>query len=125
MSSAPFSVFLVDDESSNREILRIPLERAGCRVTEAEDGRQALDVLRYETFDLLILDLQMPIMDGREVFERVREMPMHSDMHIVILTANPSMVNDTIRDQADAVVLKPINLREFLQLLQRLTSPAA
>jgi CheY-like chemotaxis protein len=120
MSSSPFSVFLVDDESSNREILRIPLEAAGCRVTEAEDGRQALEVLRYETFDLLILDLQMPIMDGRELFERVKEMPMHSTMRIVVLTANPSMVTDSMREQADFVVLKPINLREFLQLLNRL-----
>ncbi len=114
------AVLIVDDEWFNRDLLRIPLELKGYQVTEAEDGVRALEVLQNQSFNLLILDLQMPNLNGVDVLKRVRQMPMHDHMYIAINTANPIMVTEEVQAQADFVLLKPLALQEFLLLIERL-----
>ncbi len=116
------AVFIVDDEWFNRDLLRIPLELRGYQVMEAENGEQALEVLQTQSFNLLILDLQMPRMNGLDVLRRVRQMPMHDQMYIAINTANPTMVTDEVQEQADFILFKPLALQEFLLLIDRLQS---
>ncbi len=116
------SVLIVDDEWFNRDLLRIPLELRGYQVTEAEDGEQAMEVLQTQTFNLLILDLQMPHLNGVDVLRRVRKMPAHDKMYIAINTANPIMVTEEVQTEADFILYKPLALQEFLLLIDRLQS---
>ena len=82
----PSRVLLVDDGASNRELVALLLRRAGLEVCEAESGVEALDRVAEATFDLVLMDMQMPVMDGYTATRRLRESG-HS-MPIVALTGN-------------------------------------
>ena len=65
------SVLVVDDDVSIRRLVKLILTDAGFDVTVAEDGREALAILQVEAPSVLVLDMNMPVMDGRELFERL------------------------------------------------------
>lgn len=73
--AAPTRILVVDDEQSMREMLRIVLRRDGYDVVLAENGREAVQILQSQPFDLLLSDIRMPDMSGVEVLRRVRQLP--------------------------------------------------
>jgi len=85
-----------------------------------EDGLQGTVLLQDHTFHLLVLDLQMPMMDGRAVLRQVRGQPLHENMHIIVVTANAHMATDDIDLMADYVMFKPIDVVEFSEFARRL-----
>jgi two-component system response regulator MtrA len=102
-------VLLVEDDHSIRETAALGLERAGFGVTTAENGRAAVDVFRRERFDLVILDLMLPEMDGFEVCRQIRR---ESGVPIVMLTARsePTDVVTGLELGADDYLTKPFDL---------------
>ena len=90
MSTSPEKalILIADDRPSSRELLRTVLERAGYRVLEAEDGERALAQARSGLPDLILLDLQMPELDGFGVLAELRADPRFRDLPIVALTAS-------------------------------------
>jgi CheY-like chemotaxis protein len=90
MSTTPEKplVLIADDRSSSRELLRLVLERAGYAVIEAEDGNQALDQTRSGNPDLVLMDLQMPGLDGYEVLAALRSDPRFTTLPVLALTAS-------------------------------------
>jgi CheY-like chemotaxis protein len=123
MPAAP-SALIVDDNDFNREIFRIALEAADYYVTEAANGVEALVSLQSRTFDLTILDLQMPLVDGITVLKNLRFSPIHSNMVVIIATANPHMAVGDVQALADYVLYKPIDIHEFARLVERLKHKA-
>lgn len=83
-----YLILIADDRPSSRELLRVVLERAGYEVFEAQDGEAALDLIRSRTPDLVLLDLQMPKLDGLAVLEAVRADPRFARLPVVALTAS-------------------------------------
>jgi CheY-like chemotaxis protein len=81
-------VLVVDDDASIRRLVRVILADAGFEVIEAEDGARALEVLERESPEILLLDLNMPVMDGWEVFERLREYGRRP--RTIIISAGPA-----------------------------------
>lgn len=81
-------ILIADDRASSRELLRTVLERAGYAVLEAEDGEQALVQARSGNPDLVLLDLQMPGLDGFGVLAELRGDPQFEGVPIVALTAS-------------------------------------
>ena len=73
---------------NGRELIRTILEKCGYEVLEAADGQQALDCVAAHTPDLVILDLQMPVLNGYEVLKRLRDNTAYRDLPILALTAN-------------------------------------
>jgi CheY-like chemotaxis protein len=114
-----YAALVVDDNWYNRDIFRIALETAEYSVTEAEDGVQGISILEKQSFHLMVLDLQMPGLDGRAVLSKVRTMPRHKGMRIVIVTANAHMATDEVDALADFVMYKPIDVMEFSRFLHR------
>ncbi len=102
-------VLLVDDNLVNRQVVRLFLEPRGAIVTEAENGRLALDALAQQPFDVMLLDMHMPVLDGRETVRAIRtaHAPWRG-LPVIALTA------DTLdRDALDALgfddhVMKPV-----------------
>ena len=80
-------VILADDDPPIRGLLAFHLERAGWQVTSVEDGRQAVDQLAEETFDLAVLDVNMPMMSGFEVLDWLKAHPQRRPAKVVMLTA--------------------------------------
>ncbi|RRR66490.1 MAG: DNA-binding response regulator [Candidatus Viridilinea halotolerans] len=106
-------ILVVDDEASIRTIARAYLEQAGFRVTCVDDGREALRLALAEPPDLILLDLNLPGMDGTEVTTRLRE---QSDVFIMMLTARSDESDRVagLRLGADDYLTKPFSPRELV-----------
>ena len=81
------TILVVDDFDDNRLLLRIWLERRGFRVVEAENGLEAIRSATSETPDLIIMDMEMPRLDGLSATRRIREVPSLSKIPIVAVSA--------------------------------------
>ena len=81
------SLLVVDDNSMNRIMLSRYITKLGYQATLAEDGRQALDKLQGEPFDLVLLDVQMPEMDGYQVLEHLKADPRLRDIPVIMISA--------------------------------------
>jgi|TARA_B100000809_G_C14988464_1_gene477122 DNA-binding response OmpR family regulator len=78
---------VVDDNEMNRDMLGRRLQRQGYRVTMAVDGRQALEFIKQEPFDLVLLDIMLPVMNGYEVLEHLKADQSLSHIPVIITTA--------------------------------------
>ena len=115
-------VLVVDDHPVNREVARIMLEAFGCDVVEVSDGQQALDAVAGQPFDLVLMDVRMPHMDGLEATRRIRAMPgPASALAIVAMTADamPEDVNRCLAAGMNAHMAKPINQAGLLAMVNR------
>jgi DNA-binding response OmpR family regulator len=105
-------ILLVDDEQSIQTLLSYPLRKEGYEVVQATDGRQALDRFAEQSFDLVVLDLMLPQVDGLEVCRRLRS---QSSVPIIMLTAKSEEIDKVVGLElgADDYITKPFSLREF------------
>ncbi|HEY2636723.1 MAG TPA: response regulator transcription factor [Solirubrobacteraceae bacterium] len=112
MAERAARILLVDDEQSIQTLLSFPLRKDGYEVVQATDGRQALDRFREQPFDLVVLDLMLPRVDGLEVCRRLRS---HSAVPIIMLTAKSEEIDKVLGLEigADDYITKPFSLREF------------
>jgi signal transduction histidine kinase/AmiR/NasT family two-component response regulator len=109
-------VLIVDDNAINRRVARLFVEPQGLVATEAADGAEALDMLANHPFDLVLLDMHMPVMDGRETIQRIRASSEDwSSIPVIALTAD-AMSGDRekcLKLGMDGYVPKPVDQREL------------
>ena len=112
MSDRPPRILLADDEQSIQTLLSYPLQKDGYEVVRASDGREALARFAEQPFDLVVLDVMMPQMDGLEVCRRLRA---RSSVPIIMLTARAEEVDKVVGLElgADDYITKPFSMREF------------
>ena len=105
-------ILLADDEHSIQTLLSYPLRREGYEVVQASDGREALARFQEGEYDLVVLDVMMPRVDGLEVCRRVRA---RSTVPIIMLTAKAEEIDKVLGLElgADDYITKPFSLREF------------
>lgn len=110
------SVLVVDDEESNRMLLRDPLEAQGHTVTEAASGQQALDSMSHNLPDVVLLDLMMPLMDGFEVCRRIKENSRWAHVPVLLVTGATDRKERLMAMQAGAndFLTKPIDLTDVI-----------
>jgi CheY-like chemotaxis protein len=110
-------ILVVEDTPLNMEMFRDLLELAGYVIFEATDAQQAIDMANREKFDLILMDIQLPGMDGLEATRIIKGESMNSDTPVVALTAY-AMKGDQEKIEAagcNGYITKPINTREFVQ----------
>jgi CheY-like chemotaxis protein len=115
-------ILLVEDHPDNRVLARKLLERAGFRVVEATDGRQALEQAAAARPDLVLLDMSLPEVDGWTVARTLRQSPAFKDLLIVALTAH-AMDGDrerVLEAGCDEFLPKPIEISKFIPTIRRL-----
>src|SRR5436189_6365707 len=114
------SILLVEDEENLHEALKLNLELEGYEVTSSFDGAAALKAVENEYFDLLILDVMLPEVDGISVTETVRL--KNNEVPILILSAKNSSADRVLglKKGADDYLTKPFNLEELLLRIQKL-----
>lgn len=115
-----YTALVIDDNFYNRDIFRFALENAQYNVVEAEDGPAGLILLEGEKFDLLVLDLQMPMMNGTEVLRQLRSDPRYNKMRVIVVTANSHLATKEVDALADHVMFKPIDVVGFSHFVNRL-----
>ena len=106
-------ILLVDDEQPIQTLLSFPLQRDGYEVVQASDGREALARFSEQQFDLVVLDLMLPRIDGLEVCKRLRG--QGSTVPIIMLTAKSEEIDKVLGLElgADDYITKPFSMREF------------
>ncbi|GAB4448842.1 MAG: hypothetical protein Kow0031_31340 [Anaerolineae bacterium] len=121
------NILLVEDNQINSRLARLLLERANHRVTWAENGRQALACMAEESFDLILMDIQMPELDGIQTTALIRENPDWQNIPIIAMTAH-AMKGDRERILAaglDDYITKPIRKQELLAAIDAWKSPGS
>ena len=112
MAEESARILLVDDEQAVQTLLTYPLRRDGYEVVAAHDGQEALRRFSEQRFDLVVLDLMLPKLDGVEVCRRMRS---RSQVPIIMLTAKGDEIDKVVGLEvgADDYITKPFSMREF------------
>ncbi len=120
MADKKFSILLVEDEENLQEALKLNLELEGYEVTSSYDGAGALKAFHAEHFDLIILDVMLPELDGISVCETIRL--TNADIPILILSAKNTSADRVLglKKGADDYLTKPFNLEELLLRVNKL-----
>jgi CheY-like chemotaxis protein len=126
--AAGLRLLLVEDNPTNARITRKILEKSGHNVTVAVNGLEALSAWRASTFDLILMDVQMPVMDGLEATRILREEERNLGRHtpVIALTANV-MEEDIEKCRAsgmNAYLAKPFDQGVLLELLAEIQNPS-
>ncbi len=114
------SILLVEDEENLHEALKLNLELEGYEVSSAYDGLSAVKAVQQEYFDLVILDIMLPGMDGLTVLESIRI--QHNEVPVLILSAKNSSADRVtgLKKGADDYLTKPFNLEELMLRVHKL-----
>jgi CheY-like chemotaxis protein len=118
MSSNVKTVLVVDDEPVLRTIVREILHEEGYAVIEAADGRVMLEIVAREHPDLVLMDVMMPGIDGREAYQQLRSNPEHRDVPVVMMSAGvrPIRLDPSIA----GFMAKPFDVTQLIELVARL-----
>jgi CheY-like chemotaxis protein len=116
-----FRILVCDDERPIVRLLQAVLERQGYEVVCAYDGVDALERLRQERFDLVLLDVMMPRIDGIQVLRWVKQNPAtaHIPVYILSVKSQDSEVFEGYHSGASLYLTKPFNVVELLQFISR------
>ena len=106
------TILYIEDNCDNRLLVRRVLEAEGYKVIEAEDGLAGMDFVQSETPDLVLMDINLPELDGYEVTKRLKQSPAMAEVPVIAMTANV-MKGDrekTIAAGCDGYIPKPIDI---------------
>lgn len=117
-------VLLVEDSEVNRKVASVMLRRLGCSVAAAHDGFEALDLLRRETFDLVFMDVQMPVLDGIDAVKRIRSgygEIGRPDIPVIAMTARalPGDREECFAAGMDDYISKPVKMNVLEEMLKK------
>jgi len=116
---------VVEDYDDTRMLLKVGLEGLGYSVLEAANGQEAVDIASRERPDLILMDLDLPILDGIAATQRIRQQPELEKVPIVAVTAYPMSYTHVkaFAKGCDEYMAKPIDMAELAQLVNRYLSP--
>ncbi len=115
------NILAVDDSASMRQMVAFTLKGAGHNVTDAEDGKHALDIARAQAFDLVLTDVNMPVMDGLKLTRELRQLSNYRFTPILVLTteAGPEKKQEGRAAGATGWLVKPFNPEQLLATVKK------
>ncbi len=114
----PRTILLVEDTDDTRQLIKLMLEMLGCRVIEAVDGQQAVEIAHKDEFDLVLMDLAMPNMDGITATKQLKQLDKTAQIPIVAITAHTDKYQtEALRAGVAEVVPKPVEMNDLKPLL--------
>lgn len=119
----PLTILLAEDNEMNQFLITSVLSDWGMYTQIAENGKEAVELLSKESFDLVLMDMQMPVMNGYEAIQKIRAMELpKANIPIILLSASDSEseIDKCLAVGADAHVNKPFNAHELYEVIQRL-----
>jgi two-component system, OmpR family, KDP operon response regulator KdpE len=118
LSSQPTSILVVDDEPTLRMVLLKTLNRSGFRAEEARSGEEALAVIRQRPFDLVLLDIEMPGLEGVEACREISNLAPQTGIVVMSIRDEVNDVVEALAAGADDYVTKPFAFRELVARLR-------
>jgi len=123
MFQVGLKLLVVEDNLLNQKLIFLHLKRYGFVIDFAENGKIALEKIEKCIYDLVLMDLMMPVMDGLETSIRIREIEENTDKHLNIigLTANTMDADreKCLKHGMDEYMTKPFDLKEFYKILKK------
>jgi len=118
------NILIAEDRPDTRHMLLFALKKSGYSIIEAEDGEQVLKIVKEKNIDVIILDILMPKLDGKEVLKKIRSDKVNDKIKIIMLTA--SKVTDEEQKEylkmgANGFLFKPINIKILREEIVRVT----
>ncbi|MCA9998492.1 MAG: response regulator [Anaerolineales bacterium] len=117
----PKTVLIVDDDFMTRDLLRLMLRRINITIMEAVDGLDALEKIKDQRPDLILLDAMMPHMDGFTVCKLLRKQPKTADLPVIMLTtrADQHAIQRGLQSEVTHYMIKPILPNDLLNMVQQ------
>ena len=111
------SILVVDDELLIRDLLYDFFNNQGWQIVVAENGKKALELLKGQSFDLVLSDIKMPELDGLSLTARLHE--THPDLPVILMTGFPSVESavEALRAKAEDYIIKPFNINQLFKLI--------
>jgi len=113
------NILVVDDDAEVKKTLSSILLKEGYLVETAENGKQALRASEKSRFDVALIDIKLPDMDGTELLQRLEEKQPH--MVKIVITGFPTLENamKTVNEGADGYILKPFDIEKLLEMIKK------
>jgi len=112
MGKMPLSILLVDDVELNRKVALLMLKKLGYRADFATNGFEAIEALEHESYDIVLMDIQMPVMDGLEATKIIRQR-WHQNPKIIIVTGLTNCQDACLDAGADDFLNKPLGIEKL------------
>lgn len=120
--SEALKILVVDDDRDFGENVRDILEMKDYQVTNAYGGREALELVRRHDFDLVLVDIRMPVMDGLEVYKKIKEISPDTPVIMITAYAAEDLIRETLREGAFGCLRKPLDFDKLLELIENAVS---
>jgi two-component system response regulator GlrR len=115
-------ILVVEDDPDLVFLYNTALTNSGFEVISADSARVAMAELDYDTFDLIILDLNMPDAHGTAVIDHLRRDARHESLPIVVITANDHWLDDVLQRGVEHIMVKPVSMKQVVELIRMLTA---
>ena len=123
-TAKPHRILVVEDDPTNRALLQLAFKRGGLEIETAANGAQAVEMWSRNRYDLIIMDVQMPVMDGIEATLAIREQELAQGGHIPILAmtahAYGADIERCLRAGMDDYLSKPVDLGDTIEVVTKL-----
>ena len=115
------NILLVDDNVSLTRTLSLILGRKGYEVNTAETGFEAIDLIKEKPYDIIFMDIKMPVMDGVETFKKIKK--IRSDAVVMIMTAYSvdDLVQEVMQEGAYGIIYKPLDINKVVGIIEEVT----
>lgn len=114
-------ILIVDDDAKTRKLLRAMLQNSGYEIIEAENGEQGIKLAKENIPDLILMDIEMPVMDGMSAFKVIRADESTKNISVIALTSY-AMKGDKEKFLAEgfnSYIAKPIDVKEFMKIVKK------
>ncbi|MFQ5997221.1 MAG: response regulator [Dehalococcoidales bacterium] len=113
------SILIVDDDESLSKTLSLVLERKGYNVATANDGPEALEAVKNQPFDMVFMDIKMPIMNGVQTYKRMKKIRPEAVVVMMTAYAVEKLVQQALQEGAYGIIYKPLDIEKVLVLIER------
>ncbi|HKJ44846.1 MAG TPA: response regulator [Balneolales bacterium] len=115
------TVLIVDDEQAIRESISLVLEDEGYNCLTAANGKKGLELIKSQKIDVLITDIHMPVMNGLDLFKKVKEVSQYTKTIIITAYSETDTAIETIHEGAAGYFIKPLDFDELIERVNSLT----
>lgn len=112
------SILIVDDNISLCKIMSLVLERKGYAVTSAKDGPEAIGMVKESPFDMIFLDINMPLMDGVETYRRIKKIRPEAVVMMMTAYAMEDLVQQVLLEGAYGIIYKPLDMEKVVAIIE-------
>ncbi len=113
------NILIVDDNISQCKTMSFILGRMGCGVTTANNGPEAIKIVKENPFDLIFMDIKMPVMNGVETYKKIKEIRPGVKVMMMTAYAVEDLVQEALREGAYGIIYKPVDIEKVVEIIEK------